>query len=217
MWKNSKVRIYFLILFFIFPKFLFAESFNTVPYISNVKSYYDLSIPNNIKISIIGKEYIKFLKQIKDVGERQNLNSNLINFQKKEWIDVTIKSEVKNKKPLKAEIKLHGDFNDHISLPYSSFRVKTNKNFFYQLKNFIFFRPETRRYESEIFGTLFLKNIGILSPFSKYVKLTINDNDKKEYIFQEKITKYFVERNGFREEPILEFDEKNKWNKYILD
>ena len=63
---------------------------------------------------------------------------------------------------------------------------------------------------------MLLKNIGILSPYSRYVTLTINDNPPNDYIFQEKITKYFIERNGFRDGPILEYDEKNKWNNYIL-
>ena len=216
MWKNSKVRIYILILLLIFPKLLFANSLDKTESILSSKNYYDLLVPKNINISIIGNEYIKFLKQIRDVGEKQNLNSNLINFQKKKWIEAIIKSDQIHDKPTNVEIILHGDFNDHISLPYSSFRVKTDKNFFYQLRNFIFFRPNTRRYEAEIFGTLLLKNIGILSPYSRYVTLTINDNPPNDYIFQEKITKYFVERNGFRDGPILEYDEKNKWNNYIL-
>ena len=91
------------------------------------------------------------------------------------------------------------------------------KDYFHQLKDFILFKPKTRRYESEVFGTLFLNKIGILAPYTKYILLTINENSPEEYIFQEKISKYFIERNGLREEPILEYDEKNKWNKYVLN
>ena len=217
MWKNSKVRICILILLFIPSKLLFAESLDQNSNFITAKNYYDLMVPEKINISIIGKEYIKYLKQIRDVGEKQNLNSSVINFHKKKWIDAKIKSEILDDNQINIEIILHGDFNDHISLPYSSLRAKVKSKFFYQLKNFILFKPKTRRYEAEIFGILFFKNIGILSPFSRYIKLTINDNLPEDYIFQEKITKYLIERKGFREEPILEYDEKNKWNKYILN
>ena len=157
------------------------------------------------------------MKVIKKVGKKENLNSNLVNPYEKKWIKVNINSNEINNKKTKAKIILHGDFNDHISIPYSSFRVKTGKNFFYQLKNFILFKPKTRRYEAEIFGSLFLKNIGILAPYSRYVKVSINNNLSEDYIFQEKITKFLIERKGFREGPILEYDEKNKWNNHILD
>ena len=62
---------------------------------------------------------------------------------------------------------------------------------------------------------LFFKKIGIISPYTKYVKVQINDNDSFTYIFQEKINKYLLERNGFREDIIIEYDEKTKWNKFV--
>lgn len=194
MWKNSKVRICILILLFTPSKLLFAESLNQNSNFITTKNYYNLMVPEKINISIIGKEYIKYLKQIRDVGEKQNLNSSVINFHKKKWIDAKIKSEILDDNQINIEIILHGDFNDHISLPYSSLRAKVKSKFFYQLKNFILFKPKTRRHEAEIFGILFFKNIGILSPFSRYIKLTINDNLPEDYIFQEKITKYLIER-----------------------
>ena len=83
MWKNSKVRICILILLFIPSKLLFAESLDQNSNFITAKNYYDLMVPEKINISIIGKEYIKYLKQIRDVGEKQNLNSSLTNSQKK--------------------------------------------------------------------------------------------------------------------------------------
>jgi len=217
MWNNSKVGIYIIIFFLLFPKLLLAKNFEKNNSFLNSKNYSKLSLPDEFEISIIGKEYIKYLKQIRVVSQKENLNSNLVNSQKKRWISANIKSKELEKKEIKVDLILHGDFNDHISLPYSSLRVKTKNKFFHQLKDFILFKPETRRYEGEIFGTLFLNEIGILAPYSKYIKLSINKNLPENYIFQEKITKYFIERKGFREEPILEYDEKNKWNNYILD
>ena len=56
-----------------------------------------------------------------------------------------------------------------------------------------------------------------MSPFTRYIKLKINDNHFENYIFQEKISKFMIERYGYREGPILEYDEKNLWNKYSLN
>ena len=216
MWKNSKIRIYILVVLFVYQSIANSENFEKDNEVYLIKSYYPLLIPDRIEIEIRGKNYIKYLKQIKNVGQKKNLNSNLVNFEKKKWVKGRIKSN-HNNKFLPIDIILHGDFNDHISLPYSSLRIKLKNEFFYNVKDFILFKPKTRRYESEVFGTLFLNKIGILAPYTKYISLKLNENLSEEYIFQEKISKYFIERNGLREEPILEYDEKNKWNKYLLN
>lgn len=215
MWQNSKIRVYFIIIFlFLYPKTILANS-NELNIIEKkgLKSYYNLKIPNEFRINILGKDYIKYLKQIRNVGRKDNLSKAQTNFARKEWIKGSIVS--KNKEDIKVKLKLHGDFSDHISIPYSSLRVTAKNKFFNQLKEFILFRPQTRRYEGEVFGTLFLKRIGIISPHTKYVKVQINNNDSFTYIFQEKINKYLLERNGFREDPIIEYDEKTKWNKFV--
>ena len=215
MWKNSKIRIYSLILIFLFANNLLADEIKDLQSIEKLKTYYKLNIPEKLELEIIGKEYIDYLEQIRDVGERINLNSSKINSQKKRWIKASLKSN-QDKKKFKVNIILHGDFNDHISLPYSSLRVKSKKNFFYQLKDFILFKPKTRRYEGEVFGSIFMREIGLISPFTRYVKLKINNNSYEDYIFQEKIGKFLIERHGFRNEPIFEYDEKNLWNRYTL-
>lgn len=213
MWQNPKIRIYFIVFFLLFcPKILFSNTDGFENIEKNSRTYYTLEIPNKIKIKIVGKDYIKFLKQIRNVSKKDNLSSAQTNFGEKKWIKGFIEST--NNEDIKVKLILHGDFNDHIAIPYSSLRVSAKNQFFSQLEQFILFRPETRRYEAEVFGTLFFKKIGILSPYTKYVKVQINDNDFYTYIFQEKINKFFLERNGLREDIIIEYDEKNKWNKH---
>ena len=216
MCQSSKIRIYFIIIFlFFYPKILLANSNGSINIEKSPKSYYNLKIPDEFKINIIGKDYIKYLKQIRNVGRKDNLSKAQTNFARKEWIKGSIVA--KNKEETKVKLKIHGDFSDHISIPYSSLRITAKKEFFNQLKEFILFRPQTRRYEGEVFGTLFLKKIGIISPYTKYVNVQINNNDSFTYIFQEKINKYLLERNGFREDIIIEYDEKTKWNKFALN
>ena len=53
--------------------------------------------------------------------------------------------------------------------------------------------------------------MGFLAPFTRDF-LKINNHSKVKYILQEKINKNFIERSGFREGPILEYDERHRWN-----
>ena len=176
-----------------------------------IKYKYDLNIPNELNLNISGKNYIKYLKQIKLTGQKENLNSRVINSTKKKWVNSEIR--INQNDLLKIKIKIHGDWNDHISFPYSSLRVKTNKKkYFNQLKEFILFKPVTRNYNAEIFSTIFLQELGFLAPHTKEIKLKINDNNPQKYLLQEKINKNFIERSGLREGPIIEYDERHRWN-----
>jgi len=213
MWKNSKLRIYCLVLFILIPINLYAEGEKNY---KSLNSFYELNIPEKLILNISGNNYIKYLKQIRNVSKRDNLNARKINSTKKKWVKASLTSS-KTKKNYKIRFILHGDFNEHIGIPYSSLRVKSKNEFFHQLRDFILFKPKTRRYEAEVFGTIFLRELGVLAPFTRYVKLSINENNFEDYIFQEKISKYMVERYGLREGPILEYDEKNFWNKYVLN
>ena len=162
MWQNSKIRIYFIVFFLLFyPKILFSniDGFENIE--KSSKSYYNLEIPNEIKIKIVGKDYIRFLKQIRNVSKKDNLSKVLKQILEKKMDKRIYKST--NNEDIKVKLKLHGDFNDHISIPYSSLRITAKNQFFSQLKQFILFRPQTRRYEAEVFGTLFLKNWNYLS------------------------------------------------------
>ena len=171
---------------------------------------YELNIPSSIKIEIIGKDFIKYLKQIKITSQKDSLNSRVIDSSKKKW--VKSKLMIDDDINIKSKIKIHGDWNDHISFPYSSLRLKTNKKYFFQLKEIIFFKPETRNGNAEVFSTIFLQEMGFLAPFTREIFLKINNHSKVKYLLQEKINKNFIERSGFREGPILEYDERHRWN-----
>ena len=214
MWKNRKIRIYVLIIFTLCNISSFADEKKYLTNSTIVKYFYQPDIPSEIKINFIGKDYIKYLKQIKKVGEKKNLLTSLTNSNEKKWVNAELHWNEKDS--IKIKLKLHGDFNDHISIPYSSLRVKSKNEFLNQTKEFILFKPRTRRFDAEVFGTLLLSKIGILAPFTKEISVKINSNKSEDYIFQEKINKYLIERAGLREGPIIEFDERHLWNYYLL-
>ena len=172
MWNNRKIGIYFIIIFLLFNFNLFANEEKYLVKKPIINFFYEPNIPDEIKINLIGKNYIRYLKQIKKVGERKNLLTSLTNYTKKQWIKGELIWDENNS--IDVKIKLHGDFNDHISIPYSSLKVKSKKRFLNQTKEFILFKPKTRRYDAEIFGVLFLQKIGILAPYTKEISVKIN-------------------------------------------
>ena len=71
MWKNRKIRIYVLIIFTLCNISSFADEKKYLTNSTIVKYFYQPDIPSEIKINFIGKDYIKYLKQIKKVGEKK--------------------------------------------------------------------------------------------------------------------------------------------------
>lgn len=111
-----------------------------------------------------------------------------------------------------AKIRFHGDNPDHYKIIddfhiISSLNIKLSKSNIENITEFKLLLPYTREDENEIFATNFLKTLGYLSPKTKKLNVRINGT-QSEYLFQEKISKEFIEKNGFPEGPILEGDQR---------
>ena len=125
---------------------------------------------------------------------------------------------------LDSKIRAHGDQADHYldinkgnrfiyELP--SLRVKILKGHIYGVTDFLLLRPETRIGNNEIFITTLFNNVGLLSPKTTLVNVNYNE-EKFQFLFQEKINKEFLEKNRLIEGPIFKGDERFLF-KYRLD
>ena len=114
---------------------------------------------------------------------------------------------------LDAEIRIHGDFKDHINVNklISSLDVRLKSGNILNITKFMLLIPDTRGHENEIFTSLLMSELGFLSPRTFYTNVSINSGKSHKYIFQEKITKEFIENNFFRESAIIETNEKYVW------
>lgn len=112
-----------------------------------------------------------------------------------------------------AKIRVHGDMKDHISnIPMvASLDVALLEGNVDGVTKFKLFLPVTRNEDNEIFITSLLKSIGYLAPKTYRIQSSVNGSNV-QYIFQEKITKEFLEFNNLREAPILEGDERFFYN-----
>ena len=108
-----------------------------------------------------------------------------------------------------AEIRINGDHRDHISErpPITSLDVKLLQGNINSVTKFKLLLPHTRNGDNEVFITTFLKELNFLSPKTYYVPVNFN-NQRIQFLFQEKIAKEFIESNKLREGPILEGDER---------
>lgn len=123
-----------------------------------------------------------------------------------------------------AKIRISGDQIDHLgitpkaSIPYgiSSLDVKLIAGNINSVTKFKLFIPITKGGNNEVFSTALLTELGFLAPKTYHVPGAINGQETI-YLFQEKITKEFIESNDFTEAPLLEGDERFLFNNDLVN
>ena len=111
-----------------------------------------------------------------------------------------------------AKIKFHGDAKDHIKkideFNYlTSLNVKLINANINNITEFKLFLPATRLDDNEIITTKLLRELGFFAPRTKKIRVKVN-GIYQDYLFQEKISKEFIESYGFTEGPIIEGDQR---------
>jgi hypothetical protein len=108
-----------------------------------------------------------------------------------------------------SKIRINGDWKDHLSGEplIASLDVKLLSGNINSIIKFKLFIPHTRGGNNEVFSAALLKELGFLVPKTYHVPANFNGL-KTTFIFQEKISKEFIESNNLREAPVLEGDER---------
>lgn len=113
------------------------------------------------------------------------------------------------------KIRLKGDFVDHLLGNKWSYRVKVrNDKSFDGMKEFSLQHPRTRLYLNEF---IFFKLLGYEKlPHLRYdfVTLKLNGKNLGTYALEENFTKLFVERNQYREGPLIKISEDSIWEEW---
>ncbi|MBT3850080.1 hypothetical protein HOF60_02285, partial [bacterium] len=132
-------------------------------------------------------------------------------------IDVQFDNELECTFPSK--IRINGDHKDHLDSapPITSLDVELLAGNINSVIKFKLFIPHTKGGyhakggNNEVFSTALLKELGFLAPRTYHVPAVFNGLETT-FLFQEKITKEFIELNDLREAPILEGDERFIWS-----
>ncbi len=116
-----------------------------------------------------------------------------------------------------SKVRISGDRIDHlgwgsganpnIKPPITSLDVELLAGNINSVIKFKLFIPHTKRGDNEVFSAALLEELGYLAPRTYHVDAIFNGL-KTEFLFQEKITKEFIESNNLREAPLLEGDER---------
>ena len=97
----------------------------------------------------------------------------------------------------KSRFRQHGGRFDHVGENFdSSLRISIKDGNIAGIRDFTIFKPETRNKDQEIFITQLLKELNFIVPETYYVDVNFL-GIKNRYIFQERFSNDFLEKNGF--------------------
>ena len=117
----------------------------------------------------------------------------------------------------KGEIRLHGDWKDHIDLDSGDFiqslDVSLSSGSIANFTKFKLFLPETRKFKNEIILTSILRNLDFLAPRTSLTEVSVNGK-QVDMLIQEKVSKEMIENQKRREGPIYEGEEKYHFNNF---
>ena len=110
------------------------------------------------------------------------------------------------------EMKLKGDFTDHLEAGKTSYRVKIKDEYAYNgLKEFSIQHPKTRNYLHEWLIHKMAVDQGLLATYYDFVPVKINGVLVGVHAVEEHFAKQLLERQMRREGPILKYDESGAW------
>ena len=108
---------------------------------------------------------------------------------------------------VKAKIRAHGDLEDHFNIELPSLDVHLTDGHIFGITKFKLYIPRSRSYDNELIVANLFKEIGLMSPRTSTANVKFYNKNIK-FIFQESISKEFLEHNNKREFPIFSGDER---------
>ncbi len=115
-------------------------------------------------------------------------------------------------KLMTAEVRLKGDWVDHMIGSKWSFRIELKGGETWQRKiNFSVQSPDTRNYLAEWFFHQLLEEADVLTTTFDFVVVTINHSNRGIYAWEEHFEKQLVESRNRREGPVIKFSEEGLW------
>lgn len=118
---------------------------------------------------------------------------------------------------MRAQIRLKGDWLDHLEGDKWSFRIKLINDSWNGMTTFSIQSPDSRSYLLEwLFHKIALEN-GLLSTKYGFVPVYINNSSYGIYVYEEHFDKTLLESKKRREAPILSLNEDKLWGRRILE
>lgn len=177
---------------------------------------YEYDVPGAMTIAFSGNSYKKYLNLIDGADSADTINIGE-EFKKSLKIFGTYRDETGQEHLFSGRGRITGDLKDHLEpgKRISSLSITLKEGNVGGVVKFRLLIPDTRQSENEIFWSLLMEQLGYPVPFRRMVNVNLM-GENHGFIFEEKPEKEFLESNGFREGPILEFDERQLWSNFLL-
>ncbi|HFC00098.1 MAG TPA: hypothetical protein ENJ53_04770, partial [Phaeodactylibacter sp.] len=159
-----------------------------------------------IELSISPKGIKKLEQKRKEALQVGVLESN-----DKDWVNATLTSS-KDEEIRSVELRLKGDWLDHLKNNKWSFRVKVkDPSAWRRMKVFSLQSPKTREFLNEWVLHQWWKIEDVLTPRYDFVELKLNGKSLGVYAYEEHFAKQLPESNQRREGVIVRFSETGFW------
>lgn len=154
----------------------------------------------------VGKKEMKALRRRRDHA----LALGILQEDDSSWVKAMLHE---GKQAFPVEIRLKGDWVDHLEGEKWSFRVELQDDMAWRgIKEFSLQSPERRGNLDEWLFHKVLAREGVLSPRYDFVYLQLNGKDLGPYAVEEHFSKELLESQHHRQGPILKFDEAGMWD-----
>ena len=159
---------------------------------------------NALNISISKADYQKIQQNRKKALEQGVIDKSLKNY---------VAAEILYKgKRTPIQIRLKGDWTDHLEGHKWSYRIKTAKGHAFEgMRSFSIQSPNTRSFLNEWVMHQFFKKEEVLTTRYTFMPVYINNVEMGVYAVEEHFEKQLLESKNKREGPILKFDEEGLW------
>jgi hypothetical protein len=119
-------------------------------------------------------------------------------------------------KMMHAEVRLKGDWLDHLAGSKWSFRIKLTEDSWHGMRVFSIQTPFARGYNNEWLFHKICQDQDVLTTKYDYVPVYLNGKSLGIYSYEEHFQKELIEFNHRREGPIVKFSETDFWKLFIL-
>ncbi len=157
-----------------------------------------------LKVSAKGKQKLKDKRS-------SALRNGILEAEDDDWVKAKVSTPSEDKE-VKVEMRLKGDWLDHLSGNKWSFRVKTrNGEAFNRLRVFSVHTPKARSFLYEWILHKFFEREDILTTYYDFALVDLNADRLGVYAIEEHFDKVLLERQNRREGPIVRFNEDGFW------
>lgn len=139
------------------------------------------------------------------------LQKGILQSSEDDWVKAKLTE--KNEVAHDVDVRLKGDWTDHLKGDYWSYRIKMPKDKSWnRMMVFSLQDPKTRSYLEEWIYHKALEKVDVITPRYGFVKFSQNNQDPVLYAYEEHFDKQIAEYKNRREGVIVKFSEDYLWN-----